>query len=84
MYCSPSRPPLMFDPTRAKCELPSLRRDLCVKTQKVNRVISTQCRSFEGAGRAKAERDMRKDFVELQVLSILFLKGDHSNQDRTG
>lgn len=67
MSCASSRPPLI-DPKRAKCELPSLRRDLGVKTRNVNRVISTQCRSFEGAGRAKAERDMRKDFVELQVL----------------
>ncbi|CBJ28603.1 conserved unknown protein [Ectocarpus siliculosus] len=51
----------------ARGELPTLRTDLRVKTRNVNRVMAEHCRSFQGAGCAKVERDLADTFVKLQA-----------------
>lgn len=47
-----------------------MRQDLLLKTREVNRVIATQGLSYEGACKAKAERDVTETFVKLQVGAI--------------
>ncbi|CAM9929956.1 unnamed protein product [Ectocarpus fasciculatus] len=51
----------------ARGELPTLRTDLREKTRSVNRVMAKHCRSFQGAGCAKVERDLADTFVKLQA-----------------
>ncbi|CAB1109100.1 unnamed protein product [Ectocarpus sp. CCAP 1310/34] len=51
----------------ARGELPTLRTDLRAKTRNVNRITAEHCRSFQGAGCAKVERDLAETFVKLQA-----------------
>lgn len=57
--------------SRARSELPSLRKELYNNTRDVNKIIVQQAGSFAGSGQAKILRDVARAAVRIQVSRIM-------------